>query len=146
MPSAYYSLHDHIIFSTKNRHPYFQPEIIREVHGYLGGTIKGLGYEPLIVGGVEDHVHLLVGLKTNQCVSDLVRELKKSSTNWMKQQESTFGWQEGYGAFSVSPERISNVRKYIENQAEHHRSKTFREEYIEILRYAGISFDEDLLD
>ncbi len=146
MPSTYYSLHSHIIFSTKNRHPYFQPEIINEVHGYIGGTIKGLGYQPLIVGGVEDHLHLLIGQKTNQCVADLVRELKKASTNWMKNKQSNFSWQEGYGAFSVSPERIPKVRKYIENQVEHHRTKTFREEYLEMLRFAGISFDEDLLD
>jgi REP element-mobilizing transposase RayT len=146
MPSTYYSLHAHLIFGTKNRHPYFQPELIKDVHGYLGGTIKGLGYEPLIVGGVEDHVHLLVGQKTTQCVADLVRELKKSSTTWMKQHESTFSWQEGYGAFSVSPERIPNVRKYIENQIEHHGTKTFREEYIELLRFAGIEFDEAMLD
>jgi putative transposase len=146
MPSTYYSLHAHIIFGTKRRHPYFQPEVIQDVHGYIGGTIKGLGYEPLSVGGVEDHIHLLVGHKPNQCVMDLVRELKKASTNWMKATESSFGWQEGYGAFSVSPERIPNVRKYIENQAEHHRTKSFREEYIELLRFAGIEFDEAMLD
>jgi REP element-mobilizing transposase RayT len=146
MPSTYYSLHAHIIFSTKNRHPYFDSECIEKVHGYLGGTVRGLGAEPLIIGGVEDHVHLLVGQKTNQCVADLVRELKKSSTQWMRQKHSDFSWQEGYGVFSVSPERIENVRKYIAKQPEHHRKKTFREEYIELLRFAMIDFDESLLD
>jgi putative transposase len=146
MPSTYYSLVTHIVFATKRRHPYFNPEAIQEVHRYLGGTIKGLGAEPLIVGGVEDHVHLLVSYKTNQCVADIVREVKKSSTSWLRHQFSDFSWQEGGGVFSVSPERISQVRKYIENQAEHHRKKTFREEYMELLRFAIIDFDEAAFD
>ena len=136
----------HHVFSTKGRHPYFHSKIIQEIHSYLGGTIKGLGAEPLIVGGVEDHVHLLIGFKTNQCLADLVREVKKSSTRWLQHEIPDFSWQEGGGVFTVSPERTAGVRKYIENQAEHHRTKTFREEYIELLRFANIDFDESQLD
>ncbi len=146
MPSTYHSLFAHYVFSTKDRHPYFEPEIIQEVHRYLGGTLKGLGAEPLIVGGVEDHVHLLVGFKTTHCLSELVRETKKASTNWLRHEYSDFSWQEGGGVFTVSPERIDQVRKYIAKQAEHHRTKTFREEYIELLRFANIEFDESHLD
>lgn len=145
MPSTYYSIHSHIVFGTKDRHPYFQPDFVQEVHNYLGGTIKGLGFQPLIIGGVEDHVHLLVGQEPNQNISYLVQELKKSSTAWIQYRQPGFSWQEGYGAFSVSPERIPNVRRYIENQADHHRAKSFREEYVELLRFAGIEFDESLL-
>lgn len=146
MPSTFYSLHAHIVFSTKNRHPYFDSEYIQCVHSYLGGTIRGIGAEPLIVGGVEDHVHLLLGHKTNQCVADIVREIKKSSTQWVRQKHPNFSWQEGYGVFSVSPERLANIRKYIEKQPEHHLKKSFREEYIELLRFAKIDFDESLLE
>jgi putative transposase len=146
MPSTYYSLHTHLIFSTKNRHPYFQANSIKGVHTYVGGAAKALGFVPVAVGGVEDHVHLLVGQKTTHCLADMVRELKKSTTLWIQKQHADFAWQEGYGAFSVSPERISAVTKYIANQAEHHQTRTFREEYIELLRFAGIAFDEaDLL-
>ena len=107
MPSTYFSLTAHYVFSTKNRQPYFHAQIIQEVHRYLGGTIKGLGAEPIIVGGVEDHVHLLVGYKTTHCLADLIRETKKASTSWLKHEFSDFSWQEGGGVFSVSPERVA---------------------------------------
>ena len=146
MPSTYFSLNAHIVCATKHRHPYFQPDIIQDAHRYIGGVIKGLGAEPLIVGGVEDHIHLLVSYKTTHCVADLVREFKKSSTSWLRHEVPEFAWQEGGGVFSVSPERVPQVRKYIENQVEHHRKKTFREEYIELLRFAKIEFDESMFD
>ncbi len=146
MPSTYYSLTAHIVYSTKNRDRFLNADIIQETHRYLGGTIKGLGAEPLIVGGVEDHVHLLVGFKTPHCLADIVREVKKSSNNWLRHEIPGFSWQEGGGVFSVSPERIPQVRKYIENQVEHHKTKTFREEYIELLRFAKIEFDESQFD
>ena len=146
MPSTYYSLIAHYVFSTKNRHPYFTSDVIQETHRYLGGTIKGLGAVPFIVGGVEDHVHLLVSYKTTHCPADLVREIKKSSTSWLRHQHPDFSWQEGGGVFSVSPDQVPKVRKYIENQAEHHRTKTFREEWIEMLRLANIEFDESMFD
>ncbi|MBI1335143.1 MAG: IS200/IS605 family transposase [Armatimonadetes bacterium] len=146
MPSTYASLHVHVVYSTKGRHPSFHPDVIDEVHRYLGGTVNGLGAQSVIVGGVADHVHLLFGMRTTQSVSDLVREVKKASSHWMRERQRDFAWQEGYGAFSVSPERLGGVKKYIENQAEHHQKKSFREEFIELLRYAGIEFDEALLD
>ena len=99
-----------------------------------------------MVGGVADHVHMLVGQKTNQCPADLVREIKKASTDWLQQKHRNFTWQEGYGAFSVSPERLSVVSKYIESQPKHHEKKTFRDEWIEMLRYANIEFDESQFD
>lgn len=145
MPSTYLSLNVHIIFGTKNRHP-FIADLVR-VHEYLGGTARGLGVVPLQIGGVADHVHLLLRLKATHCVADVVREIKKGSTKWFREElgVSDFAWQEGYGAFAVSPERMGGVTRYIENQEEHHRKKSFEEEYVELLRFAGIEFDERYL-
>lgn len=137
-----------MVFSTKNRHPFIQPAILDEVHRYLGGTIRELGAHPIRMGGVADHVHLLFGIKPVHCIADIVRELKKSSTKWIRADLGirNFAWQEGYAALSVSRERLDVVEKYIANQAEHHRKKTFREELIELLRFAHIEFDERFLD
>ena len=119
---------------------------MEEMHRYLGGTLRELGATPLIVGGTSDHVHLLFGFKSNQCIADLVRETKKASTNWMHGRNDEFYWQEGYGAFTVSPERLEVVTRYIQRQEKHHQKKTFREEFIELLRYARVEFDESMLD
>lgn len=146
MPTTFYSLHTHYIFSTKNRHPYLDENILQRTHEYLGGIIRGLAAKPVTIGGVADHVHLLVGQKTTHCPADLIREIKKASTDWLRQAHPHFAWQEGYGAFSVSPERIPVVAKYIDRQEKHHAKKTFREEWIELLRYAGIEFDESQFD
>ena len=146
MPSTFHSLHTHYIFSTKDRHPYFTEEIISDIHAYLGGIIRHLDAKPIMVGGVADHVHMLIGQKTTQCPADLVREIKKASTNWLQEKHRNFAWQEGYGAFTVSPERLSVISKYIENQPKHHEKKSFRDEWIEMLRYANIEFDESQFD
>ena len=116
------------------------------MYDYLGGSLRGLGATSIRVGGVEDHVHLLVGIKTTHCISDLVRDIKKASTNWMQDELPAFSWQVGYGVFSVSPERLKGVSKYIDNQVEHHKTMTFVEERIMLYRLAGIDFDPDDLD
>ena len=118
------------------------------LHEYLGGTIGGLGGIPQGVGGVDDHVHLLVGLKSTHCLADVMRELKKASSVWVHEVIGLrkFAWQEGYGAFTVSPTSRPQVRKYIENQAEHHRVKSFREELAEFLEKAGVKYEDQYLD
>ena len=100
------------------------------------------------MGGVVDHVHLLVGLKADHRLSDFLRELKKASSMWMRTEgkEPSFAWQEGYAAFTVGATSRTAVKRYIANQAEHHRQKTFREELIELLLRTGIEFDERYLD
>ena len=107
MPRTYLSLAVHIVFSTKNRIPYFQEEFQPRVYAYLGGVLKGLDTIQIKVGGVSDHVHLLVGLKGGHSVADVVREVKKSSNGWVREQTgfSDFNGQEGYAGFSVSSER-----------------------------------------
>ena len=148
MPSTYLSLHYHLVFSTKNRVPWIQSLLQNRLHEYLGGTVNRLGGLSQGVGGVEDHVHLLVGLKATHCLSDFMRELKKASSSWAKHELTLpdFAWQDGYSAFSVSATSRAGVQKYIAQQVAHHRVKSFREELIELLELAGISYDAKYLD
>ena len=148
MSSTYLSLHYHLVFSTKHRLPQIREQIQASLHEYLGGTVRGLDAFPQGVGGVADHVHLLVGLKATHRLCDFLRELKKASSTWMQTEggEPNFAWQEGYAAFTVSATSRDGVKRYIANQAEHHRQKTFREELIELLEKAGIEYDEKYLD
>lgn len=148
MPSTHTNLLYHIIFATKNREPMISPEWRARLHDYLGGAVRGLGGVPQGVGGVSDHVHLLVGLKPTHCLSDFMRDLKKASSVWVAETIplSSFRWQEGYAAFTVSASVKESVRLYIAGQEEHHRQKTFREELLEFLKKSGIDYDERYLD
>lgn len=148
MPSTHTSLHYHLIFATKNREPMISANWRSELHSYLGGIIKGLDAHPQGIGGVADHVHLLVSLKPTHCLSDFMRELKKSSSSWIRETQHLpgFYWQEGYAAFTVSASARESVRAYIANQEEHHRVKTFREELVEFLEKTGTSYDPRYLD
>ncbi len=149
MSSTYLSLHYHIVFGTKDRMPLIHTSWRPNLHEYMGGIIKGLGGVPEKIGGAEDHVHLLVDLKSTHCLADFVREMKKASTSWIQQQTKlgeTFTWQGGYAAFTVSATSLEAVRDYIAKQEEHHRVKSFREEYVAMLEKAGIPYDAKYLD
>ncbi len=148
MASTYLSLHYHLVYGTKNREPLILPQWRSRLHEYLGGTISGLGGYPRGIGGVSDHVHLLVGLKATHCLADVMRELKKASSLWVHETIGlpSFNWQEGYAAFTVSATARESVRSYIAHQEEHHRLKSFREELVEMLEKAGIDFDPAYLD
>ena len=148
MASTYLSLHYHLIFGTKNREPFIASQWRSRLHEYLGGTVSGLGGFPQGVGGVADHVHLLVGLKATHCLADFMRELKKAAAVWVHEEIGLqeFAWQEGYAAFTVSATAREAVQRYISNQEEHHRVKTYREELVETLKKAGIEYDAKYLD
>jgi putative transposase len=148
MASTYLSLQYHIVFSTKERQPFIADTWKLELHKYLSGTIEGLGGISQGVGGVADHVHLLVGLKATHCLADFMRDLKRSGSVWVHDKigESQFAWQEGYAAFTVSAPARTRVRRYIANQVDHHRKKTFREELIELLVLSGVEYNPDDLD
>ena len=148
MASTYLSLHYHLVFGTKNREPFIAPQWASRLHQYLGGTILTLGGFPQGVGGVADHVHLLVGLKATHCVADVVREVKKAASLWVHEQIGlkAFAWQEGYAAFTVSPTAREAVRQYTANQEEHHRVRSFREEFVDMLETAGIEYDPKYFD
>ena len=147
MPSTHLSLHYHIVFSTKNREPHIGDEWLLRLHAYLGGIVRDLGGVPECVGGIHDHVHLLIGLKATHRLCDVLRDVKHSSSKWVHEVvgKKEFGWQDGYGAFTVSENRRESVAQYIRNQKAHHERKTFQDEYVDFLRKAGVEFDERFL-
>jgi REP element-mobilizing transposase RayT len=144
MSSTHLSLHYHIVFGTKNHRPIIRSTWRGELHAYLGGIIRTANGIAESVGGVSDHVHLLSGLRATHCLADVLRELKSFSSGWVHDEIGMrkFAWQEGYGAFTVSASQRDAVRRYIQQQDEHHRTRTFREEYLEMLRRHGVEFDE----
>jgi len=146
MGSTFLSLHYHIVFSTKERRPLIKPGWRSQLHEYLGGTIRGLTGVPEIVGGVEDHVHLLAGLRATHCLANFMQELKKASSVWATEKhEPMFGWQEGYAAFTVSWPHIEAVRQYIATQEEHHRKSDFAAELKTLLNKNGVKYEEKYL-
>ena len=148
MPSTYTSLHYHLIFATQNRECWFVEPARYNLHEYLGGTVRGLGAHPEAIGGVADHVHLLVSLKATHCLADFMRELKKASSVWFREtfHRTGFHWQEGYAAFTVSGSARNSVRDYIARQEQHHRKRSYREELVEFLQRSEVEFDESHLD
>ena len=146
MGSTFFSLHYHVVFSTKERRPIIDSDWRPRLHSYLGGIVRGTNGVAEIVGGVEDHVHLLMSLRPIHCVADVMRDLKKDSTNWVKQNfDRRFAWQEGYAAFTVSPSATDAVRYYISNQGAHHAKSSYVDELKELLGKAGIPYEEKYL-
>jgi putative transposase len=139
----------HITFSTKSRNIYFTDKTIREeLHAYIGGTCEALGCTVVTVGGTTDHVHILCLLGRTITISDLIKEIKIESSKWLKTKSSSlkrFSWQNGYGVFSVSDSLVENVKNYIRNQEEHHRRRTFQEEYRIFLFENNVPYDERYL-
>ncbi len=148
MASTYLDLHYHLVFSTKYRMRWMAPSWRPNLHRYLGGTTAGLGGTPLEINGVEDHVHLLVGLRSSHRLGDFLRELKKASTAWIHRETglTEFAWQEGYAGFTVSACMRKTIHTYIAGQEEHHRKRSFLEELVDLLEEAGIPFDPKYLD
>ena len=146
MGSTFLSLHYHIVFSTKERRPLIGVDWRPRVHEYLGGTVRGLDGIPEVIGGVEDHVHLLVGLRATHCLAEFIRELKKASSVWAAENfEPMFAWQEGYSAFTLSWTHIEPVRKYIGGQEEHHRKLPFLKELRQLLNKNGVKYEPKYL-
>lgn len=146
MASTFLSLHYHIVFSTKERRPFIAPAWRTQLHDYLGGTVNGLGGFSQRVGGVADHVHLLVGLKATHCLAEFMRELKKATSVWARENhEPEFAWQDGYAAFTVSASKRAVVRQYIENQEAHHAKRDFVSELKELLEKHEVEYNERYL-
>ncbi len=142
MGSTFLSLHYHVVFSTKERRPQIKAAWRAKLHEYLGGTLKGLDASPQIIGGIEDHVHILTSLRATHCLADVMRELKKASSRWvMEKFDPTFAWQEGYAAFTVSSSHLAAVREYISHQEEHHKKLSFMDEFKRLLDKNGVKFD-----
>jgi putative transposase len=148
MASTYTSLHYHVIFSTKNREPWLQAEIEQRVWAFIGGIARAHKMTALQVGGIEDHIHALVTAPPTIAPFQIAQYLKRDSSKWIHEEFSAlrnFRWQDGYGAFTVSKSNIPEVISYIQNQREHHRKKTFQEEYRDFLHKNGIEYDERYL-
>jgi putative transposase len=145
MAHTFTNLLTHIIFSTKDRAPYIDAELKPEIHAYLGGMVREIKGKAYIINGTADHVHLLVSLPPTIALSEAMKIIKANSSRWVGDKwrsRRDFGWQTGYGAFSVSKSNVPGVIKYIQNQEEHHRKISFKEELIEFLRKHEIEYDE----
>ncbi len=148
MAGTYSRIHIQVVFAVKGRDNLLLKPWREEVFKYMAGMINEKGQKSIIVNGVTDHVHVFVGLKPSVALADLVRDVKNNSSNFINKKrfvQGRFSWQDGYGAFSYSYSQLDTVYKYILHQEEHHREKTFKEEYLEFLRKFEIEHDEKYL-
>ncbi|MGR3174272.1 MAG: IS200/IS605 family transposase [Candidatus Scalindua sp.] len=138
----------HIIFSTKLSKPFIAQAIKKELYSYMASILKDCDCSPIIIGGIEDHVHVLCKLSKTRSMSSVIEDVKKKSSKWIKTrgvEYKNFYWQNGYGAFSIGKSQVNTLRKYIQNQEEHHQKKSFKEEFLEILNRYGVEYDERYL-
>jgi len=146
--STYSQIYIQLVFAVKNRKALISTEWDEELYKYITGIVQNKGQKMLAINGVANHIHILIGMKPTCCLSDLVREVKKASNVFIKEKNFThykFEWQEGYGAFSYSHSALDNVVKYVNNQKEHHRKKTFKEEYKDFLIKFNVEHEDKYL-
>ena len=146
MPQSLAKILVHTVFSTKDRRPFLRDRALRdEMHCYLGGILSNLKCQPIIIGGVEDHVHLLSTLSRTRDAAEMVKEIKRGSSLWIKTKSrelQDFSWQNGYGIFSIGFSQIPTVKQYIANQEDHHGHISFQDEYRALLKRYEIEYDE----
>lgn len=148
MANTYTQLHIQTVFSVQNRECIIQRNWKDELYKYIAGIIRNNHHKLLLINGMPDHIHILFGLRPAQSISDLLQDIKGSSSKWINERgfvRGRFSWQEGYGAFSYSKSQLPQLIRYIENQQEHHRKRTFLEEYKELLYDFKIEYDERYL-
>jgi REP element-mobilizing transposase RayT len=148
MANTFVSLLAHVVFSTKNRVDLIRPEIEPELYAYIGAIAHNHGSRLLTINGTSNHVHLLLSLSKTMAISDTIREIKKGSSSFMKSRDSAFrdfGWQDGYGGFSIGQSQVAEVKAYIARQKQHHRKQDFKEELLELLDKYEIEYDERYL-
>ena len=145
MGNTYTQIHLQIIFAVRFRAAMIAPSWKNELYKYIIGIIKKQKHKPIIINGVQDHIHLLIGQRPHQSLADLMQDIKGSSSKWINEKKFTkskFAWQEGYGAFSYSHSHLSKVIEYIKNQEKHHKKITFMDEYKSFLKSFDVEFDE----
>lgn len=145
MANTYSKIYLQIVFAVKNRNALIQKEWKERLHGYITGVVQSNGHKMIAINSMPDHIHIFIGYKPNQLISSLVEEIKTSSNSFIKDHNLSsyaFAWQKGYGVFSYSRSQLSNVAKYIEMQELHHAKRTFKEEYLDLLRKFEIEFEE----
>ena len=148
MAGTFSQIYIQVVFAVKGRENLIDKSWKEELNKYIAGIIKGKEQKSIIVNGVSDHIHIFVGLKPAMSISNLVRDVKNNSTNFINEKgllKKKFSWQGGYGAFSYSHSHIERVYNYILNQEQHHRKKTFKEEYLGLLKKFEIPYDEKYL-
>ena len=147
MGGTFSNLSFHLVFSTRDRLPLITRSLRQQLYPYLGGIAREMGATAIAIGGMSDHVHLVARMPTTLCVADLVRTVKANSSRWMNESavDMKFGWQRGYGAFSVSESAVAAVVQYVRNQEQHHRRRSFDDELKIMLTRHGIEFDERYL-
>lgn len=145
MANTYSKIHIQLVFAVKNRNGVIASNWKDELYKYITGIIQKNGHKLLIINGMPDHIHILIGLRLNQSISDLVRDIKSHSSKWINEKQLVIGrfeWQEGFGAFSYGAYQVNDVIKYIQYQEEHHRKISFKEEYLEFLKKFEVEYDE----
>lgn len=148
MPGTFSQIYIQVVFAVKHRRSLIDSSFEEDLYKYIAGIVRNKGQKLLAINGMPDHIHLFLGLKPLCCLSDLLREIKKSSNEFIKENgfcSYRFNWQEGYGAFSYSHSQLDQVIKYIQNQKQHHRKKTFKEEYIELLKKFNVEYEDKYL-
>ena len=148
MANTYSQLYIHIVFAVKGRQNLISKNKKNEIYKYITGIITHQKQKLIAINGMPDHIHILVGIKPNISISDLVRDIKSSSSKFINEQKwinGKFEWQTGFGAFSYGHSQLTTVIKYIENQEEHHKTKTFKEEYITFLKLFNIDFKNEFI-
>ena len=148
MADTFSQIYIQVVFAVQNRNSFIAPAWEEELYKYITGTIQNKGQKMLAINGVQNHIHFFIGMKPTCCLSDLVREIKKSSNIFIKEKKFVrynFQWQEGFGAFSYSHSHLSDVIQYIERQKEHHKKKTFKEEYLAFIKAFEIEFKDEYL-
>ncbi|MRT92807.1 IS200/IS605 family transposase [Ancylomarina sp. 16SWW S1-10-2] len=148
MPGTFSQVYIQIVFAVRGRENLISKTWKTELHKYISGIITNKGQKPIIVGGMPDHIHVFVGLKPTMPISDLVRDIKNNSSNFINSKKfvkGKFSWQEGFGAFSYGHSQIDQVYNYILNQEQHHHKTTFKEEYLQFLKRFDVDYDEKYL-
>ncbi len=148
MAGTYSQIYIQVVFAVRGRKNLLLKPWREDAFKYISGIIKGKGQKPIIVNGVSDHVHVFIGLKPSMAISDLVRDIKNNSSKYINENNflrGKFSWQEGYGAFSYGQSQINDVYRYILNQEEHHRKRSFKEECYDFLKKFEVEFDEKYL-
>lgn len=145
MANTYTQIHIQFIFAVKYRDTAIHSSWKDELYKYITGIVQNNNHKMLCINGVSDHIHMLIGMRPTQSISDLLQDIKGNSSKWINEKkivQGKFGWQEGYGAFSYGKSQIKDVIKYIENQEQHHKTKSFKDEYLDFLRKFEIEHDE----
>ena len=148
MANTYTQCYFHLVFAVKNRDALIKKSWKNELEMYIAGIVQNHKHKLLAIGSMPDHIHIFIGYDLNQLIPDLVEEIKTSSNRWIKDKKLSkfqFAWQKGYGAFTHSRSQLDTVVKYVLNQEQHHQNKTFKEEYLEMLRNNGIDYKDEYL-